>query len=368
MLSSCLRAAAGRLSPALLAAGSFAVAAGAAPPPPPGDAGEYEYQVRRGDTLVRIGRLYLRRPGDYREVQAINLVPNPYRLTPGATLRIPLRLARVQPIAARVTAFRGAVTLDGRRPVRVGTLLRERARVRTGGSSSVSFVLPDRSTVTLPSSSVIRIVRLRRVPLSGAVERSFALEAGSSEAQVRPGRSGRDRFEIRTPVSVAAVRGTTFRVALLDGGAAATTSVVEGRVGVVATDGETGVPAGFGVRSDASGSSGPVALLAAPAFVPLARFRTDGTQLFALRPVRGAVRYRLRVSTDSRFGDLRADVRQSAPDFALPPVRMGSYFVRATAIDANDIEGLPTTYRYTYRGPTEAALEARAPSMRLAAR
>ena len=320
------------------------------------------YRVRRGENLVGLGRAYLRAPQDYAEVQRLNRIADPYHLRPASSLLIPARLLRSVPIAARIVAFRGTVTLDGARDARIGDVLHEGARIATGVNASVSFVLADKSKISLPSLSIIHIVRLRRTLLLGQVERVFLLESGRSDAEVTPSRKGRDPFEIRTPVSVAAVRGTIFRVAVVDSGQAATTGVVRGKVEVEGQGGGALVPAEYGVKSDATSTGKPTPLLPPPDFDPPVHIKPDGTQVFTLEPSAGATRYRLQVANDADFANIRTEVTQANPVFEVPPVPAGTYLVRATAIDANDVEGLPTTtYRYTYMLPRGAKPHAAAP-------
>ena len=325
------------------------LAVATAAPAPAADA-LVPYRVRRGDTLPGLARAYLLPGHTYGEIRQLNGAVDPGHLQPGETLLIPTQWLRVVPIAARIEAFRGRVTLDGRRLARIGALLREGMRVSTGVNASVSFRLADKSTVTLPSLSTIRVVRLRRTLLTGQVERAFMLEAGRSDAEVRPSRGGRDPFEIRTPVSVAAVRGTQFRVSVEQGGKAATTSVVEGKVGVQGTGGEALVPAEYGLASTLQSTGRPVPLLAPPDIEQPVHVETDGTQVFTIDPPGGAARYRLQIADDDEFHDMRKEVTQASPVFRLPPLPAGTYIVRATALDAKDVEGLPSTvYRYTYR-------------------
>lgn len=270
---------------------------------------------------------------------------------PPATRPVPMATPapRVEPLHAYILAFRGVVVLNGQRVRHIGMIVGEGGRIETGPDASVSFSLTDGSSITLPSQSVVRVARLRRDPVSGRVDRAFLLDAGSSAVRVTPSR-GHDPFEIRTPVSVAAVRGTEFRVAVNADGGSATASTLTGVVNVAANGGEADVPLGFGTRSGADPTPKPVPLLPAPDFVGFVSFRKSGAQTIRLQETTGAVRYHMQIASDPEFLRIRNEFIQADTTFELPPVEPGTYYIRATAYDLHDIEGFPAMRNFTYRG------------------
>jgi len=332
--------------PALCAPRALAKPA-AVPADPP-----VRYVVRRGDTLFELGRAYLRRTSDYRHVQRANQISRPRVLPVGKTLTIEADLLKTQPIDARLSAFSGRVEIetDGRRaPAEKGMTLREGQRVITGPGAFATFEMEDASRVTLPSNTAMRVVRLRNVVLTNAPQRVFRLDEGRSAIQATPNPNPNARFEVRTPVSISAVRGTEFRVAAADG--RAQTEVLKGAVGVGL--GETPplgppVPAGFGVTvtPGAAGVSPPVALLPAPALNAADQNQTDRTVHFALRPQAGAAGYRLLLSRDAGFVDLFAEATQAEAAADFGPLENGAYFVRVTALDPAGLEGAPADYSF----------------------
>lgn len=298
------------------------------------------YTVRRGDNLYNLARFYMLRLGDYRLVQKLNGIRNPYRLPVGKALTIPRSLLRSDLLAARVIAFRGAATVDGT-PPRLGALVSEGDRIRTGANSYISIALGDGSTVTLPSQSSIRVERLRRIHLTNELDRLFRLEDGRSETRVTPRTNGRDRFEMRTPISVAAVRGTDFRVSLLDGGQTSTAEVLEGHVDFSGSGTEVILHPDTGARFAPGRSIGPVPLLPAPDILDPAIIQAEPDLAFRIVPLGDAARYRVQVARDAGFLDLMEEVIVDQPQASLPALPNGDYFVRVTAIDANEIEGIP---------------------------
>ena len=298
------------------------------------------YTVRKGDNLYTLALHYMHRLSDYRIVQTLNRVRDPYRLPIASTLLIPRALLKSDPLDAKVIAFRGGTTINGRQAA-LGAVVAEGGRIQTGVNAFLSIALADGSTTTLPSQSLIRVERPRRFRLTGEMERLFRLDDGRSQTEVTPRTNGRDRFEMRTPISVAAVRGTDFRVAVLDGGKAATTEVLGGHVGLDGGGTETMLDPGLGARVSADGTTGPVKLLPPPDIVDAARIQSEPDLAFRIAPLDQAARYRVQIARDAGFLDIAEEVLVDRADASLPSVTDGDWFVRVTAIDRNEIEGLP---------------------------
>ena len=298
------------------------------------------YAVRKGDNLYNLARFYMLRLDDYRIVQKLSRVRNPYALRIGKTLTIPRSVLRSDRLAAKVIAFRGSATVDGK-AVALGALISEGAHIRTGANAYMSIGLADGSTVTLPSQSQVRVERLRRIHLTNELDRLFTLEDGRTQTQVTPRTNGRDRFEMRTPISVAAVRGTDFRVSLLNGGQTSTAEVLEGHVDFTGIGTEVMLDPGTGARFATSQTVGPVPLLPAPDILDPANIQYEQDLSFRLIPLAGAVHYRVQIARDAGFLDIMEETVVSELQARLPALPNGDYFVRVTAIDVNAIEGRP---------------------------
>jgi len=313
------------------------------------------YVVKPGDTLIGLARSYLNRTTDYRAVQKANRVAQPTRLRTGSRLNIDPNLLKSTPIAASLSAFSGPVTIETngqRTPARVGMSLSEGQVVSTGPGAFATFELEDASRVTLPSNTRVRISKLRQVLINNAPQRVFQLDQGRSTVSATPTQTPGARFEVRTPVSVSAVRGTEFRVSASPG--AAQTEVLKGAVGVDAGQVATGGPpvaAGFGVSASAGGLGAPVALLPGPKMGSGGETQGEAIVRFTVEPVPGAAAYRLLLARDAGFVDVFAEARtetttrdRPTADFGALP--NGTYFVRLTAIDPGGLEGFPSDYSF----------------------
>jgi hypothetical protein len=326
---------------------SFATPALAQPADPP-----IRYVVKPGDNLFTLGNSYLLRPADYEKVQRANHVADPRHLRVGSIIVFDTVLLKSKPIEARLSAFSGAVRVGVAKhaPVAaaVGMAVAEGETITTGADAFVTFEMVDESHVTLPSNSVVRIVRLREILLTDAVQRVFALDEGRSDVAATPNGNPNSRFEIRTPLSVSAVRGTEFRVSQDGASNRSITEVVKGGVGFLASASaaETLVPQNFGVAATVSGVGGLVALLPAPKLTRGGKDQQDVDVVFNVEPSKGAAAYRLQLANDAGFVDIFAETKADVGPVTFHGVPNGTYFVRATAIDPNSIEGLPNVYSF----------------------
>ncbi|SBV35064.1 Peptidoglycan binding domain/FecR protein [uncultured Sphingopyxis sp.] len=307
------------------------------------------YRVAKGDNLYDLARRHLRHTGDFRNIQRLNRIEDPRRIRIGTLLRIPRHLLRFMPLEARILAHRGPVIIrrGGRDlPVAVGIAAKEGDELLTGTGGFVSIGLPDRSIVSLPSQSRVELHRLRRLSLTGALERLFVLKSGRARAIVTPMNRDKDDFRFSTPLAVSAVRGTEFRIAYDD--RRSTAEVLDGTVDF-ATNFEASrqsIGRGFGAIATDGYLSPPLVLLPPPVLVNPGAIQDGETLQFSVTQPTGSHSYRAQVAQDAGFIDTVSEAVSADGRFDLPPVPEGVWFVRVAAIDPNGLEGLPATFSF----------------------
>lgn len=309
------------------------------------------YTTRAGDNLYTLASRYFTRAHDYVHVQRLNRVRNPYRLPIGQVLKIPRSLLRFQPLTATVIARRGQVNIRSGRQIRAareGGGVREGDEIVTADNAFVSLRLPDGSVVSLPSRSLVGVRRLRRILLTGGIERLFSLEDGRARAIVTPAQNEDDSFRISTPVAISAVRGTEFRAFYDEEGARAATEVLEGRVSVSAARAEAHVGAGFGTVATTKGIGGATPLLPPPALQQPGRIQDEPELSFEIAPLAAAA-YHVQVASDAGFLDVVEEATTPTTSATLPGIADGTWFVRTSAIAADGMEGQPATYAFQRR-------------------
>lgn len=321
----------------------MAAMARAAPLPTADREAPAAYVTQKGDTLIGLAQRGLVKPQDWATLARINHISRPRQLPVGRALVIPAVLLRREPLTARITAFSGQVRIDPGGAAQVGASVAEGDIIGTGANSFVTLTLIDGSRITLPSQSRVRIEALQRIVLDGRLERRFRIEAGRADFGVTPRERPTDRFLVKTPVAVAAVRGTEFRVAHDATTAKSAVSVIEGEVAgrSLARRDETAVAAGSGAVLGAAPTR-MAALLLPPMLDRPGRVQDD--PVVALRIAGEGARRRVQLARDAGFVDLFAETETAGDEARFDNVANGTLYVRLTAIDADGVEGLPASY------------------------
>ncbi len=306
------------------------------------------YRVKPGDTLIGLSRTYFRKADDWREVQRINRIANPNRLRIASTMAIPVRLLRSTPVELRVDSFTGPVRVEGSgapKGASVGLVVDEGSTVRTGPRGFVTLAATGGDTVSLPSQTAVRLVRARRYLINDRLDVLFALANGRATFSPTPKRDG-DRWRVRTPVAVTAVRGTIFRIFHDADEITSGTEVVEGTVELAGGETSRPLEEGFGNVAKPSGLLPPEQLLPAPTIVDPGRVQTDTEVTFAIAPVSGASGYRVQVARDAGFLDVVAQDVTDRPEASFEDIGNGTYFVRSMAIAESGLEGFAEAYSF----------------------
>ena len=312
------------------------------------------YRVERGDTLIGISKHLLAKPAEWRRVQELNRIRNPRRIPVGTDIRIPVAWMRVVPESARVLAVSGRAQSAGQ-ALDAGAMLREGSIVTTSADGHVTIALPDASELTLGPDSQLQLAILRRFADTNVRDISFIVERGRADTRAvtrKPSTAG--RFEIRSRVAAAAVRGTDFRVAMEEDAARA--EVLSGTVAFrgLATGAEVALQPGFG--SLIRGSAQPLAprrLLPAPDVTDLPELLERTVIVFDLRALPGAQAWRAQIANDREFRDVLAEAHSDLPAVRFDKLDDGDYWLRVRGVDAEGLEGLDAYHRFTLKARPE---------------
>jgi hypothetical protein len=327
------------------------------------------YTIKKGDSIYTLGDRYFASKASYEAVRRYNKISNPHAIPPGTVIAIPRRYLKTKLLDGEILSFRGGASVEEKgvtaSPV-IGGKVREGMVLQTAEDGFITIGLADRSRITLPSKSRIRITTMRQILMTGSIDFDFSLDQGRAEASVQSLKGKDDRFRLRTPIAVSAVRGTRFRIAYDSQERPSLTEVTEGGVGVssaatAAPDQPNVVPAGFGATASASGDIGTEALLPAPPVLNPGRLQKDTLVAIAVAPVAAATGYHVQLAQDAGFVDMIAAKRTATTDATFENIKDGTYFVRAMAIAPSGLEGMSETYSMrralTVVGGSAAALE-----------
>lgn len=304
------------------------------------------YTVHRGDNLITLGERYLRNPQSYKIVQQQSRISNPHAIPIGTILVIPRSLLKYRPATARLISVRGQV-LTSSGYASVGQVLSEGADVSTGPSSFATMVLDDGSRISLPSNSNIRISRLRSYVLGGSLDYDFDIAKGGIRSSVIKHKSADDRYRVRTPKAVSAVRGTDFQSRYDPDSGSDFAEVEEGGLAVdTGRDASRALPAGNGLAVKAEGGVVTEALLAPPSLNQPGKTQAEKIVRFVANSSGGI---RFTIAADAGFIEQIADAIAPHGKAEFAGIANGNYFIRARAISENGIQGLPATYAFRRR-------------------
>lgn len=321
---------------------------------------EVTHEVRPGDTLIGLSEQLLDSPLQWPAVARLNAVTNPRRLQPGQRLRIPVAWLKGQARQATVLyvrgqVFRAAAAAAGGaspeaagRPVNMGDQLDEGDVLSVGPDSYTSLRLHDGSQVHVQAGTRMVLDRLRQVNESGRSSTSLGLRRGRVDTQVTPQRGG-SRFDVRTPLAVAGVRGTRFGVSVDADGSLALSDVVEGQVAVQALSGQAAsapVSAGQGaVVRRSMGLPAVRPLLPAADVSALSSLWQRLPRTTAWPAVAGARAYRVQVAEDETLTRVLLSREVASPSVVVGELPDGEHVLSIRAIDPDGLVGREAVHR-----------------------
>ena len=310
---------------------------------------DWRYRIQPGDTLITLTEDWLAPPRTWRDLQKLNRVPDPLRLMPGATLRMPVAWLRREAAVAEAVFARGQVTRQrggATEPLAAGAVLQSGDRLRTGAQSSASLRFADGSRLLVPPDSDVTLEQLLVLGRGALPAVRLGVHQGGADSRVAPNAQRVPLYEVRTPHVNLGVRGTEFRVQTA--GAQTRMQVTSGAVHAdgLAPD----VAAGQGLLAEGVARTvGP--LLPAPdlSALPVAADRLPLQLRWAASPA-GAVGWRAQLyagrdpARDAGRDDdrLLLDARVAEPIAAWAEARDlpdGDYLLRVRAIDSHGQEG-----------------------------
>ena len=310
---------------------------------------EWVYSVRPGDNLIHFARQHLINPDDWKTLQRLNKVNNPYRMQIAKKLRVPIHLIKQLPAPVEVVLATGQAGIlnanNAILPVVAGQKLGAGTNLKTGENSKLSIKFADGSIVSMQPNSILKLDTLSVYSGGGMVDATLRLQQGKLETEANPEHRIGNQMQIITPTAVAAVRGTKFRVSTSD--AVVTQETLEGAVALQAAGSEVAVNKGFGSLSEGGGAPlPPVELLQAPVLIDLPiKFEVLPVN-FNLPAQDGAAAWLGKLSDDPKFNTLVGEKLSQNSILSFNDIPDGKYFLKVRARDKKGLEGYDAVHEF----------------------
>ena len=328
--------------------------------------GGITYRTQAGDTLSSIALRFTGTIANAAALDKRNQIRKDTGIAIGSAIHIPTNLLLDEPAQARVIAISGAVLAYGTDekpvPLQAGSVVLEGTRLDTANNSFVTLALPDGARVSMPSNSRIRLTLLRLTRYTHAPRTAVTILRGTVDSNVPSLRENLGRFEVRSRLATAGVRGTHFRVGVLTDGNVKS-ELLEGELEIRRNTLADNLllHANQGAVTTTRNKGTPVALLAAPELAQPVITQTGSTAQIALTAVAGAAAYHVQIATDPQADHLFAENTAPRRQLDLHDIPAGDYTVRLSAIDANGLEGATRIVPISLTAATSTARTPSAP-------
>ncbi|MFZ1852985.1 MAG: FecR domain-containing protein [Nitrosomonas sp.] len=306
---------------------------------------EWTYIVKPGDNLWNFTQKHLLSMKHLDGIIRLNHIHDPYFVPPGTQLRVPIPWTKQLGQAyAEVIQARGAVTLH--RKGQADTSLQSAMQllvgdeIQTGEDAFLTLKFADDTQLNVQPNSYLRLHDMRILGDYGLIDTMIDLQKGRIESSVPKNPENGTRFRIRTPSAISSVRGTDFRVGVVEVESASTSEVLTGAVEVAGKDKVIKVREKYGTLAMAGKPpQPPIKLLPPPDLSETNDYYRELPLVIHLKPIRGAQAYRAQIANDREFNNLITEFTTTKLPFRDGNLPDGNYWLRIRGIDQSWIEG-----------------------------
>ena len=322
----------------------------------------WRYTVRPGDNLITLGKKHLINPDNWKAMQSINQIKNPYRIPVGTVLQVPITLVKQTPASAEVILSSGQVLVQKSatdfEPVKVGDKLGAGANITTRENSKVIVQFADQSTIELGSNASMQLDSMSLYSGGAMVDTKVRLQKGQLKTHANPQHEEGNSMQVITPSAIAAVRGTKFRVSAED--QTTTQETLDGKVGLEAANQEVMVNKGYGSKAEqGKPPKPPVKLLPAADTSHLKTFFNQLPVILDMPKLNGAAGWVGEIATDKLFSSVVAESKSKSNTQQLNfgDLPDGQYFLNLRAQDQFGISGYDALHSFTVNAkPNQPAM------------
>lgn len=321
---------------------------------------EWIYTVRPGDNLWNLTERHLKSMEYVQRLQQLNNIKNPYVIPPGTQLRIPTAWTKLLHEAlAKVIGVHGIATLRRQdqedTPIELGMRLLIGDEIRSENDAFITVEFSDKSRLRVQDNTHLRLENMQIFGDHGLVDTLIDLQQGRTESSVPEKSVKGTRFKIKTPSAISSVRGTDFRVGIIEAQSGTHGEVLTGVLEVSGEKRKLRVPAGYGtVISKGTPPAPPVKLLPPPDLSETGNYYQSLPLVIQLKPLPGAQAYRAQIGTDPDFRNLWSEFTTTSLPFRDGDIPDGDYWLRIRGIDKSSIEGKNAVISFSLNARPEA--------------
>ena len=324
------------------------------------NAAYWSYTLQPGNTLWQFADKHLVSAGYVPKLQALNNIKNPYRLQANTVIKVPFSWVRQQPGTATVRTMSGKTTLtlpnSKARTMALGEQVPTGATIKTGDNSQIILAFADGSTLVLGSNTQVTLTHMAYFPTTGASNNDINLEEGNVSSDVTKPKLMNNRYQLKTPSAITAVRGTELRVGVGEQ-QQTMTSVLSGQVDLTSQDHQQAIGAGFGAVADLNGKPGsPEKLLPPPELNQLNNMYHYNTPFLSWAPIDGAAGYHVNLYRKESVRTLLRDDVRTTPTYFPADLPDGDYQLVVRTRSRSGLEGKEQGHDFTIQANPQPPL------------
>lgn len=207
------------------------------------------YTLQENENLWSFANKHLVSPAYALRLQNLNKISNPYQIRPNTRIKVPFEWVKHVRGHAKVSALSGDAFLivekGSKKPLTVGQTVQAGSSLETGKNSQATLRFMDGSLLTMSSETNLKLGSQIYYPVTGASKNKIKLEKGRISSKIEHPPLMRNQYEVTTPSSVTAVRGTELLIGIGQN-KKTLTSVYSGKVSIIVVNKNQVIEAGFG--------------------------------------------------------------------------------------------------------------------------
>jgi len=303
------------------------------------------FYAKQSTALEVVIRDFLTSTEAFPDIIALNPGIDPTNIKPKQSVILPRKWLRYKQTQAQISYLRcnTAIKVENSDTLlKAGSPLKQGDVLHIPVQCQLSIQFQDESTIRMPSGGTIKIATLRTNPFETTPEVHIELLDGRLEVKVAKKQRAEGTFEVRTPRSVAGVRGTDFRVGFDAKNGEGQVEVSKGLINARGnqTKNNTQLQGQFGIAMPASGTTGQVEPLP-----PITSFNSVQTQqdpewlLLVFNPSTDAEKYLLSEYSNANLINALAKKTLTSPRFLTTEPLPTARFLQWTPTKPNGLQG-----------------------------